>query len=538
MNILSVDIGSYSLKCLVMTWEKKGLRLLSRYHHIFPHGLTQQASPSSLTSLEEHQIQALKNYLHDHPFDGPIILNYPAKKITYRFFHFPVTQKKKVEMMIPFQLDKNLLFSSQDVHTTHHLLIGKKQTFALTSITDLQHYDLFYKQLLTIPFFPEVHTTDVSSLMAFILHQGIEGPCCFLDLGHETTKAYIVQHRKIVAAHLSFFGGKTIDDVLEETYQISRDEAVSFKKQKAFFLTDQQMLLADAEQKDFALIMKQVMSPLIQEIKRWELGHRATFGKSFQTLFLYGGTSQIKNITAYFSQELGIVTQIFRPIQDEHRSDCYFDDDELGCFSQSFLMGEALALKAPLQNFFKGQYAQHQQADLPLHPLIFSLPRFYILLFILFFIVFMDSFSLHKKEKIYDQSLLSLYKGPILNLSRQEQRKAKENPDQILKKFQKQEQMIQEQILFFQKIDPLIGMKPFFDIHDFLSSSPDWELKSYASSIPAESSSPERHISLQFLIHQKTAIEFIKKSFQNLPYKNLKGHFDDSLQTYFLEYDL
>ncbi len=522
MNILSVDFGSYSLKCLEIAFEKKGPKIVSRYHKVFPSPL--------VGNLEDIQIQSLHHFLKENPFDGPIVLNYPSKKLTYRFFNLPVTQKKKVEMMIPFQLDKNLLLSSQEIQTAYHLITGKKQTYVLASIAEIQQYETFYKNLLTFPFFPEVHTSEISALMNFVINKNIEGPCCFLDVGHETTKAYIVQNKKIVAGHLSFFGGKVIDEVLAETYQISLSEAIDFKMQKSFFLTEQQLSQADQEQQDFAKIMRQIFSPLLSDLQKWELGHRVNFGRSFSTIFLYGGTSQIKNMTAFFTQEMGVKTQLFQPIYEEYRDETYFDEGELACFSNCFLMGESLVQKMPLQNFFKGPFGQHQQADLPIHALAFALPRYYLVLLIIFFIGIADYVSLNKKQKIYDQSLTSLFKGPLLNLSRNEQRKAKENPSEALKKLQAQEETIQKQMLFYQQIDPIIGLKPFFQIHDLLTSTPDWELKSFAMK--------DTHIYLRFSVPQKKMIESINQVFKQQSFTNMQTHYDDALQVYSIEYDI
>src|SRR5690606_4800527 len=119
---------------------------------------------------------------------------------------------------------------------------------------------------------------------------------CFLDIGHSGTKAYFVIGNRVVSTHLSNIGGELIDTLIAETYQIPHDEAVAYKHQSAFFLTEGQYSQVNEEQKAFALTMKKAMAPLISDLKRWILGHRVKYGTSISKIILTGGTSRINNI--------------------------------------------------------------------------------------------------------------------------------------------------------------------------------------------------------------------------------------------------
>src|SRR5687768_10335650 len=106
MNILSIDVGSYSIKFIESHFERKQLVHQSFYQIILEEFA--QDFPKEIT-LEEIQLEVVKEYLKKGKFEGKIIYQYPSRQLTVRLLTLPVISKKKVEMMIPFQLDKNLL---------------------------------------------------------------------------------------------------------------------------------------------------------------------------------------------------------------------------------------------------------------------------------------------------------------------------------------------------------------------------------------------------------------------------------------------
>ena len=129
-------------------------------------------------------------------------------------------------------------------------------------------------------------------------------PYAILDIGYTTTKCYLVHDSMVISNHTSYIGGRLIDSFISKTYNIPYEEVDSYKKKHCFFLTENQFHKVERPQKEFAYLMKQIIWPLIKDIKRWELGYRTKYGKKIEKYFLIGGTSNIKNISYFFSQAL------------------------------------------------------------------------------------------------------------------------------------------------------------------------------------------------------------------------------------------
>ena len=153
-------------------------------------------------------------------------------------------------------------------------------------------------------------TSEISTMQSYIDHIRMNDTCCILDLGHKTTKAYFVQDRQIVSNHTSFVAGSAINEVIAKTYQISAEDAIIYKHENAFLLTDEQLDEVSNEQREFALLMKQVFSPLILDIKRWEIGHRVKFGTSIYKIYILGGTSQINSLENFCHIQTNLLTAV------------------------------------------------------------------------------------------------------------------------------------------------------------------------------------------------------------------------------------
>lgn len=65
--------------------------------------------------------------------------------------------------------------------------------------------------------------------------------------------------------------------MISQTYQIDPEEAVLYKHQNAFLLTENQYEGVEPAQKDFATAMEKVLHTLISDFARWKIGFKVNF---------------------------------------------------------------------------------------------------------------------------------------------------------------------------------------------------------------------------------------------------------------------
>ncbi len=435
MNILSIDTGTYSVKFLEFRQERRHLVLDHMQEVIL--GEVANDYDEDL-SIEELQEEIIKAYLQDLQFSGKIIAQLPKRLVTNRFIDIPINNRKKAEMMVPHQLDGNLPYSISKAHYTSDLFKAGNKFFAIINVTQVESFNEYYNSLSKNKILPTHMFSEMSAILAYAWETRIRGPVCLIDIGHTTSNAYFIHEGKVVATHTSYLAGNNITETIAETYQIPMDEAINYKHEKCFFLTDQQLEDVSDAQKEFALIMKQVMSPLISDFKRWELGFRVKHALPIEKVLICGGTSNIENIDNFLSQSFGI--------RVEKLGSVYSAKDKAPmseCEQSIYSMGSMLALtqvwKKQPANFLRGTYVSNFSDTIPLHSTIFLASRTLLVSLILSIGLIVSYLSISSTDAVVTKQITKLLKSKVLELTPRDIRSFKKKPETIYKKLKRKE---------------------------------------------------------------------------------------------------
>jgi hypothetical protein len=215
-------------------------------------------------------------------------------------------------------------------------------------------------------------------------------------MGHNSTKAYFIYKGNIVANHISYIGGKVITDVMAKTYNISEQEAEIYKHNNCFVLTAAQFAEVDTSQQEFAKLMKNTLTPLLLDIKRWEVGFRVKYLHAVQTIYVMGGSSNIINIEKFLAEELSCNVEKIDVFKDHKRTILPFDKKQNSSFMLAEVMAFSQSTKRPLLNFLKGNYSSSFDNSIPLHSTIFIATRLLIVALILLLSLVFERFFLNK----------------------------------------------------------------------------------------------------------------------------------------------
>lgn len=560
MKIKTIDIGSYSIKIIESFIEKKNI-----VHEKFLEipttdlatdrisadsgpsvgidgstggilGSTTSASASTTISasidgssdvfastneripllLSNLQLQTLKNHLiPNNNIEEKIIWCLPSPNLTSRFLTLPVSNKKNAEKMIPFQLEKELPYSINDIHYGTQHFIQKGQTYTLISIADGNQFENYFKQLSDNKILPDYLSSELSVWQNFIEKRHLDGPALILDIGHETTKGYFIFNRKIVSSHLTYVGGKVIDENIAKYYQISLKEAVAYKHQHAFFLTEKQYQEVDNDQQEFAKLMKQIFSILIEDIHKWELGFRINNGTNVNNIYLTGGTSNIRNICNFFSQTLSIKTQLLESFDPSNFRKKYLNTNEKSSFTLAHLTGQSLISKNLPINFRHGKYIATTSAGPSLHSSAFIMVRILILFLIILLLLSIEKVFLLMQSQSLDKEISKLLQKPALKISRQDQKKYSKKPELILQKLQGRYKEINEEVAFLEKSMLKDGATSFLDLQKSLRPNPGWEISEFSSNYDS--------VKVKFLLlDEKDGLNNLREQLAQLQYKNLR----------------
>lgn len=442
MSTLCIDLGSYSVKFLECELGKKNFSVLS--HREIPLQKVTGNFPADATT-SDLQLGVIKSYLEEG-HEGKILMQVPASMVTSRYIRLPINNRKKAELMVPFQLDESLPFSISSAHHTVSLRKRPEAFDALVAIVKGSDFEEFHHNLEKREVLPHVLAPELGYIDAFARIHADGRPYAIFDIGHSTSKGYFINGTEVVSNHVSHIAGKQIDDVIAKTYGISLDEAVAYKQANAFFLTEGQYAEVTPEQREFANLMKETMWPLISEMRRWELGFRVKYGQSVETIYLCGGTARINNIANFIAQALGVRVEILDFTPWIHGADDHFEEESLNLTNVNFMALSQLE-REPVPNFLSGAYANSMAGQLPLYSTSFIAVRMLALCLILGAFMLVERFAfLAPEAKRLDAEVTRLLKTPALALPITERRYYPNQPERIVATLKKKNTAVKQEI--------------------------------------------------------------------------------------------
>lgn len=484
MLIVAADLGSYSVKFIVSKVERKEVTHLSITEEVINYEDLEELSDNPLWEI---QFEIIHKFLEQLPEEFKLIINAPNDLFTDRFTTVPIGNRKKATLMIPFSLEEELPFSISETHMSMSLECHKTSTDAIVSITKKQDFDPFYDLMLRNQIRPKVLTTELSLYENFVNNCTVPfgNAFCILDIGHSSTKAYFFYNRKLVSTHKSFIAGNTITESIAQNYDNDLAQAKIYKHQSSFFLTESQLEQFEEDQVKFANLMHQTISPLINEIKRWELGFRISHGITVGEIYLTGGTSNIKNINNYLEEQLSTKISFLNTYENMDISQIESDEKYLRKFTTSNLEVSGYLKKSKLMNLLSGEYLIPGEMDLPLHSFFFISTRLATITALLVVGMIINGVYLNSDIKNANKIIEGLVKNSTLELTARQGRLAKSQKlnevQSVHTKLQSKTKMIKQEVKSLQSALEVNALSPLFKLKEVIAG-PDFEIIDFSGS--------------------------------------------------------
>jgi general secretion pathway protein L len=475
MNILAIDIGSYSVKFIEVRPERRNYVLVEKQEIILD-----EVRPHypQVTNTQELQKEVITNFLQKKPSDIKIIFQMPNEMLTTRYLEIPGTSKRKTEQIIPFQLEENLPYSLNNAHFSSRINKKSSSFSVLSNITQLNVFKDFFSYFENKEAQPSILTSEISIMQAYIDHIRMNDTCCILDFGHKTTKVYFVQDRQIVSNHTSYVAGIAINEVISKTYQISMENAIIYKHANAFMLNDDQLNEVSEEQRGFALLMKQIFNPLILDLRRWEIGHRVKYGTNIDKFFIFGGTSNINNLDNFIHYHTGVHVETLPPLLDL-KNDYTAQDKN---FYLAKMMAISQKIPSSLINFLTGKFQTASNAFISIHSAVFIWVRTtFIALLLILGLVGERFIFLQKQTASTDSKIKAMIKRSNLGISTPDRKAYDKNPNRILNVMKKKNKIVKDEVSSILSSQTINALKPLAALSKTINSNPKVSLEKFTS---------------------------------------------------------
>ncbi len=463
LNIVA-EIGSYSVKIVSYRQEKKKICLLSAEDlSLDDESINEDTEPMVLWRAK---LNLIKEYVDNIHAENQLIICMPSEFVTTRFLSLPVKNKKKAHQLLPFQIEEDLPYSLAEAHWADRLKIEGEFTHATVAIVRHETFAEFYDVLKESGLEPTILTTDVAAYAQFIeMHEtDFEQSCAIVDIGHNITNGFIYQDGLLVSNHQSFTAGQTITEAISKSYEISEEEAVLYKHQNSFLLLDGQYDKVNDNQKEFAHIMDVVLEPLINEIKRWDIGHRVKYGSTIKKIYLTGASANIKNMKNYLAEKLQVPVETFDPYRYLELENIDTSEKVKNKFSPVVTTAVVSSKKTGLINLLKGDYMFTNKFGLPIEPFTFILTRT-VLASVLLSIFFLSSYFItNHRLKDAKRSSMAILKNPSLGIGKTTGKR----PEDVLALLERENRNINQEVKSIQASLKVNALRHMQDIIKYL----------------------------------------------------------------------
>lgn len=518
MHLLSIDAGSYSIKYISSFVDKRNATHVEMKEIV----LTEAMLDHPEWETQDEATQQLMKRIVDEVArpDTRIVLHVPPEGVTTRFLTLPVKNRKKAELMIPFQLEEDIPYALFEAHYAWALETGRTQSLALVALTRDADFSAFHERLAQWSSPPAVLTTEPSVMDAFYGQNPMSGPYCVLDMGHRSTKAYFFYNSKLIATHVAYVGGRHVDEMVAQTYGISAPEAVNYKHQNSFVLTTAQTGEVDENQREFARLMDQVFRPLVTDFSRWELGFRVTHGVKISQVFLCGGTANVKNMANYLTEKFGIKASLLETFEGVDLTKVDVTTKARAKFTLANMMAITARTKGRLINLLTGRYAQAGRSDLPLHALAFVTTRAAAVTAVLAVLLVIEGVMLELDVKAVNAKLTTMAKNPTLGLTVKERRNLTTDPKTVDSLLSKRLRSVRQQISTLQSAADIKALSPLVTVSAAAVGSP--------AMLSEFTVADNGDVRAAFTAADAQALKDLKPRLEALPFSNLNVQLDDA----------
>lgn len=296
MRIVGLDIGSYSIKGVAIDVGFRQLELLSFFEEKLPQEVKTETIQKTLQSL------FVQNYILP---SFKIVSAVNGTYVSSRFITLPFSDKTKVAQTLPFELEEHIPFGLDQIIFDHHIVLSEdKSSKVLVLFTPKEVIQKHLSLFEGLDMSPEILTSGASALsnLTSLEEEGSKEMYAMVDIGHTQTSVCVIEDSSIRLLRTLSCAGKVITETIQQDYSLSYEEAQKAKIENGFVLTDQTKVTKD--QIRFSDCIKKSLTPLITHLNQTFQSLRTEGKGMVRKVFMTGGTSLLRNLGHYLSNEL------------------------------------------------------------------------------------------------------------------------------------------------------------------------------------------------------------------------------------------
>jgi type IV pilus assembly protein PilM len=317
-KIISIDIGSSSLKMAEFTTPKSGQISLQRY------GITEMGiDPNKDENALPYIANAIKKIAKETGIKGgDAHISFSSHTSFLKFIKIPPVEQAQLQDILKFEAQQNVPFPLEEVVWDFQLLMGKKAEGDIDTVLaaikndQIESHSANLKKLGI-----SAKDVDLSPLAIYnaFRYNYPESPDCvlLLDIGARGTNLLFIEKNNFFTRSIPLAGNaitQSICNDLQEPYEVVEQ----LKKAKSYVSLGSEYAESPEENvARTARIVRTTMMKLTQEISRSITFYRTQQkGASPKTIYLTGGTSLLPYIDVFLQEKLNVPVELFNSLKN------------------------------------------------------------------------------------------------------------------------------------------------------------------------------------------------------------------------------
>ncbi|MBI3017959.1 MAG: pilus assembly protein PilM [Deltaproteobacteria bacterium] len=362
MRVIGLDIGSTSVKAIEVEFGLRQLELIDFFEEKYP---LSQTSPSSEQIQKTIENLFLRGGL-TLPFK--MVASLSGLYVSSKQLTLPFTDKVKIKQTLPFELEEHIPFALEDIIFDYQIISMAEKNAQLLIL--IAPKDIIQERLALFPqkeLSPDLLTSDAVALYNLTTSgfwQASEAVYALVNIGHQQTSVSIIEETKISQVRSISIGGQAITQAIQEAYHLSLEDAERAKIDNGFVLTDSSS--ASKDQIKFSDCIKKALDPLVSQLTQTFQSVRSKGKGVVQKIYITGGTSLLRNLPAYLSQELHMEVEFLKCLSSYETSNIADQDENNAKASGALSLALGLIGKSYGEqfNFRKEEFSKYQRGPL------------------------------------------------------------------------------------------------------------------------------------------------------------------------------
>ena len=353
---LGLDIGTASVKAVELINNKDGYELKN---------LIKIDLPWMQENIEKEAITAklIKGLIDKYKVNtGRVISGVKGESVIVRRIRMPLMGQRETNQAVRWQAEEHIPYSLDQICLSFQVLernlMGEEGEYMSVILVGVKKEAIRkHLQVLTrAGVFPKI--VDVDALALFNVFQ-LSNPedkdkVALLEIGHNSTSIVILDRGYPFLIRDINWGGFHLTQAVKKALKVSYEVAQEMKER--YGIDAEEIDLSrpvnsenESEEKNKSLVnaaIRKAMNTLVKEIVHsFEYYTSQKEGTAIKKVILSGGTSCLRNIDKFLSEELGLSVETINPFTIITEKSAGFQPEYLSKGSSLFTVGIGLALR-------------------------------------------------------------------------------------------------------------------------------------------------------------------------------------------------